>query len=203
MSYDALIETPQLPFDRERIRKGGDGLADYMQEFVSALQNQYLTELNRMANHFRGWWHASDFNKIDGGDHYAGSVATAAAALNAWTNPQSAYTALNVPVGDSEGIDQTLVINATGQTIILLWGGYIGYSGAPTGVKIRLYRDSTLLRDAGPVLTASGYTQTIFQAYVEAPSAGSVTYTMRDLTTVPGGAAVVGDRTIIALECKR
>ncbi len=203
MSYDKLEEIPTLEVDRQRIMQGGAALADWMQEFAQKLQEQYLYQLNRYANHFRGWTHASNFDKIDGGDHYAGSIATAAVALNAITNVQSAYSAGSFPVADTEIVIQTMVFTATGSTIVIQWGGLIGEFALPTDVKLRLYRGSDLLIETGNILTVNNYRFPSLLVFVETPAAGVLTYTLRALCTVAAGEAVVSNRILVGLEYKR
>lgn len=202
MSYDSLIERPQLPFDRDQIVRGGPALADYLRQLVDQLEERTY-DLNRYANHFRGWTHADNFDQIDGGDHYAGSIVTAAAALNAWTNPQSAYTAGSSPIADGESILQTLPLTATGQTVLIWWGGVINYLILPSDVKLRLYRGSELLIETGNVATVSGYGPPVLLIYAEAPVSGSTIYTLRALCTNIGGQAAVSNRVLVSLECKR
>jgi len=206
MALDRLTENPVLPYRREMIVKGGAALADYLAELIQKLQERHLYEVNRYINHLRGWEHASDYTKLDCGDAYAGSVATAAVAANAITNVQSAYTQASTYIGDEESIEQTLPFTTTGGTMILLWGAGVVYDTAPVAVKLRLYRGSGPLPlvEQGPLLTVSGSVPTLASCYVEAPAAAALTYTLRAIVTdPPGGVAWINNRFIVGLECKR
>jgi len=201
MSYDQMPERTRLPFDKTKIMQGGPALAEYLKDLIDTLENEYYG-LARYVNFYRTWTHASDFTKLDGGDHYAGSIQTAAAALNAWTDPQSALTVATTPISPVWTVEQTLAFNSKGLPLVLFWGASPGFLVPATTVSLRLYRDLTLLQTIGPLLTVTATSPTLSCCYLDSPSAGDVTYTLQ-ASTAAGGTAVVGNIYIVALECKR
>jgi hypothetical protein len=201
MSYDKLIQEPKLTFDRQRIRQGGDVLANYVEELLAELEER-LRDVNRYANHFRQWIHASDFDTFDGAHHYAGSITTAAAALNAWTDPQSALTVETTPIGENWTTEQTLSFNSKGAPIVIFWGAQPYYISAPTTVQLRLYRDAVLLQTIGPLLTVAGTGPVLNCVYLDEPDAGNVVYTLQ-AACAAGGQVELANRYIVVVECKR
>lgn len=65
MALDRLVEQPKLTYDRQRIVRGGDALADYLRNLISELE-QWNYDLIRYANHVHDWSNPSDFTMVSG-----------------------------------------------------------------------------------------------------------------------------------------
>ena len=130
------------------------------------------------------------------------AVPTSALEENAVTKCAAAFTAAGTYIGTEETTEQTVNITTTGANVLIHWGAQLGYYSAAANAKLRLYRGDTLLIELGPFATASGDQRSIFATYIDNPSAGAQTYTLRAIVTT-GSQAYLSHRSLTATEYKR
>ncbi len=210
--YDAGTGTEQIGLGSKRILLRSDGTYWLLADSDSPTIPRSAAEIPETTD--RKW--AAESGADVTGNHTAAAivgqgelatmdtVGTSQISAEAVSQVASAFTAEGTPIGDTETTEQQVTITTTGGVVIIFWGaGVEQYSSDTPRVKLRLYRDTTLLTELAGVQVVALEEKMAFTFLQETPTAAQHTYYLKARTLTTGTWAYLAHREIVVMELKR